>query len=163
MSTAKPSASRPRFRASAMRSSSSTTRIRIPPLSLARSRPFPEAGFRSLQEARRRFVAFWAGGGSIPRHQEAQLMSSAATTQRTGRVHLPILETLTIVGLIGIAWVHILDLSGKMEETPYLGFGYIGLIAGCVAATVLLTRRDHHGFLLAGGLAAATFLGYCLS
>jgi hypothetical protein len=91
-------------------------------------------------------------------------MNSAATTVRpTSRVHPPIFEALTIVGLIGIAWVHILDLSGKMEETPYLGFAYMGLIAGCAAAVILLTRRDHRGFLLAGGLAAATFLGYCLS
>ncbi|MDQ1568033.1 MAG: hypothetical protein QOF96_2913 [Actinomycetota bacterium] len=91
-------------------------------------------------------------------------MNSAATTVRpTSRVHPPIFEALTIVGLIGIAWVHILDLSGKMEETPYLGLAYIGLIAGCAAAIVLLARRDRRGFLLAGGLAAATFLGYCLS
>jgi hypothetical protein len=91
-------------------------------------------------------------------------MTSAATTVRpTRRVQSPILEALTIVGLVGIAWVHILDLSGKMEETPYLGFAYIGLIAGCAAAVVLLARRDRRGFVLAGGLAAATFLAYCLS
>jgi hypothetical protein len=91
-------------------------------------------------------------------------MNSAATAvPRTQRVHPPIFEALTIVGLVGIAWVHILDLAGKMEETPYLGFAYIGLIAGCAASAVLLARRDRRGFLLAGGLAAATFLGYCLS
>ena len=91
-------------------------------------------------------------------------MTSAATAvRRTDRVRPPILEALTIAGVLGIAWVHILDLAGKMEETPYLGFAYIGLIAGCAAAAVLLTRRDHRGFLLAGGLAAATFLAYCLS
>lgn len=91
-------------------------------------------------------------------------MSSAATAvRRTRRVHPPIYEALTIAGVIGIAWVHFLDLSGKMEETPYLGWAYIGLIAGCVAAVVLLARRDRRGFLLAGGLAAATIVGYCLS
>jgi hypothetical protein len=90
-------------------------------------------------------------------------MSSAATTVRGTRLRPPILEALTIVGLVGIAWVHILDLSGKMEEAPYLGFAYIGLIVGCAAAIVLLARRDRRGVLLAGGLAAATFLGYCLS
>jgi hypothetical protein len=91
-------------------------------------------------------------------------MSSAATAvRRTRRVHPPIFEALTIAGLIGIAWVHFLDLSGKMEETPYLGWAYIGLIAGCGAAVVLLARRDRRGFLLAGGLAGATFVGYCLS
>jgi hypothetical protein len=91
-------------------------------------------------------------------------MSPAATTvERPQRVNRPIWEGLTIVGLIAIAWIHILDLAGKMEEAPYLGVAYIGLIAGCVAAVVLLARRDHRGFLLAGGLAAATLVGYSLS
>ena len=91
-------------------------------------------------------------------------MSSVATTiRRSRRTSLPIFEALTIVGLLGIAWIHLLDLADKMEETPYLGFAYIGLIAGCAAAVVLLARRDHRGYLLAGGLAAATFLGYVLS
>ena len=91
-------------------------------------------------------------------------MSSAATTVRPSRrVSVPIFEALTIVGLVGIAWIHLLDLGDKMEETPYLGVAYIGLIVGCIAAAVLLVRRDRRGFFLAGGLAAATFAGYCLS
>ena len=91
-------------------------------------------------------------------------MSSAATTvRRSRRVDLPIFEALTILGLIGIAWIHHLDLGDKMEETPYLGVAYIGLLAGCIAAVVLLARGDRRGFLLAGGLAGATFIGYCLS
>ena len=91
-------------------------------------------------------------------------MSSTATTvQRPGRVKLPVFEALTIVGLIGIAWIHFLDLGDKMEETPYLGVAYLVLIAGCIGAATLLARRDRRGFLLAGGLAGATFLGYCLS
>jgi len=91
-------------------------------------------------------------------------MSSAVrTVRRPGRVRFPILEALTIVGLVGIAWIHLLDLGSKMDETPYLGVAYIVLIAGCAAAAVLLARRDRRGFLLAGGLAGATFVGYCLS
>jgi len=91
-------------------------------------------------------------------------MSSAATTvRRSRRVDLPIFEALTILGLIGIAWIHLLDLGDKMEETPYLGVAYIGLLAGCIAAVVLLARGDRRGFLLAGGLAGATVIGYCLS
>src|SRR5581483_10145824 len=88
-------------------------------------------------------------------------MSSAATTVRQPhRVSVPIFEALTIVGLVGIAWIHLLDLSDKLKETPYLGVAYIGLIAGCAVAAAL---RDRRGFLLAGGLAAATLAGYCLS
>ena len=91
-------------------------------------------------------------------------MSSAATTvRRSRRVSLPIFEALTILGLVGIAWIHLLDLGDKFEETPYLGVAYLGLIAGCVASAVLLVRRDRRGFVVAGGLAAATFVGYCLS
>jgi len=91
-------------------------------------------------------------------------MSSVATpVRRSRRVDLPIFEALTVVGLVGIAWIHLLDLGDKFEETPYLGVAYVGLIAGCVAATLLLIRRDHRGFVMAGGLAAATFIGYCLS
>ena len=91
-------------------------------------------------------------------------MSTAApSVQRPRRLHLPIFEALTVVGLAGIAWVHLLDLGDKMEETPYLGWAYIGLIVGCGVAAVMLIRRDHRGFLLAGALAAATFVGYCLS
>ena len=91
------------------------------------------------------------------------MISPATTVRRQRRRVVPMFEALTILGLIGIAWIHILDLADKMEETPYLGVAYIALIAGCAAAAVLLARRDHRGFPLAGGLAAATFLGYVLS
>jgi hypothetical protein len=91
-------------------------------------------------------------------------MSSAATAvRRARRVNLPIFEALTIVGLLGIAWIHLLDVGDKFEETPYLGVAYVGLMAGCIAAAVMLGRRDRRGFVVAGGLAAATFIGYCLS
>lgn len=91
------------------------------------------------------------------------MSTAASSVRRPRRLPLPIFEALTVVGLAGIVWVHLLDLGDKMEETPYLGWAYIGLIAGCAVAAVLLARRDHRGFLLAGALAAATFIGYCLS
>ena len=90
-------------------------------------------------------------------------MSTAAPVRRPLRLRLPILEALTVVGLAGIAWIHLADLGSKMDETPYLGWAYIGLIAGCAVAAVMLLRRDRRGFVLAGALAAATFVGYCLS
>ncbi len=91
-------------------------------------------------------------------------MSSPMTLiRRTGRTGLPLFELGTSAGLLAIAWIHFLDLADKMEETPYLGLAYIGLIAGCLAGVVLLARRDHRGFVLGGGLAAATMIGYILS
>ena len=91
-------------------------------------------------------------------------MSASPTTMARRRMAaFPVLELATAAGLVGIAWIHFLDLSDKLEETPYLGVAYIGLIVGCLAAVVLLARRDRRGFLLGGGLAAATFAGYVLS
>ena len=91
------------------------------------------------------------------------MSASVSTVSRRRLTGLPLFELGTIAGLLGIAWIHFLDLADKMEETPYLGVAYLGLIAGCAAAVVLLARRDRRGFLLAGGLAGATIIGYALS
>lgn len=69
-----------------------------------------------------------------------------------------------VVGLGAIALIHLLDLQGKLSETPYLGLAYIGLIVGCIAAAAMLIRGDvHRGWLLGGGLAAATLVGYAVN
>ncbi|QXC62482.1 hypothetical protein KSP35_06685 [Aquihabitans sp. G128] len=69
-----------------------------------------------------------------------------------------------VVGLAAIALVHLLDLQGKLTETPYLGYAYIALIVGCVVAAAMLVRGDvRRGWLLGGGLAAATLVGYVVN
>jgi len=69
-----------------------------------------------------------------------------------------------VVGLGAIALIHLLDLQGKLSETPYLGVAYIGLIIGCVVAAGLLIRGDvRRGWMLGGGLAAATLVGYAIN
>ncbi|WP_426573748.1 hypothetical protein [Aquihabitans sp. McL0605] len=69
-----------------------------------------------------------------------------------------------VVGLGAIALIHLLDLQGKLSETPYLGIAYIGLIVGCVIAAGMLVRGDvRRGWLLGGGLAAATLVGYAVN
>jgi hypothetical protein len=72
-------------------------------------------------------------------------------------------ELAGAAGLGGIALVHLLDLSGKFAEVPYLGLGYVVLIAACVASIVLVLRHDRLGWILGGLVAGATFLGYVLS
>ena len=75
-----------------------------------------------------------------------------------------LLRALGIPGLLGIAVIHLLDLPGKLQETPYLGWLYIALMVGCVAAAGLLLRRDARpGWALAVALAALTMIGYTLS
>jgi hypothetical protein len=73
------------------------------------------------------------------------------------------LEVVGGLALAVVAGIHLMDLSSKFSEVPYLGVGYFGLIVGAVASMVLLVRRDHRGWLLGGGLALATIVGFVLS
>jgi hypothetical protein len=65
--------------------------------------------------------------------------------------------------LLGIAAVHLLDLSGKFAEVPYLGVAYVGLIAGTLGAAGMLLRGDRRGWRLGGALALATIIAFVLS
>ena len=61
--------------------------------------------------------------------------------------------------LLGIALIHGLDLGGKLQEVPYLGYLYIALIAGLVLAAALLFVRPRAGWTLA----LLTFVAYCVN
>jgi hypothetical protein len=68
------------------------------------------------------------------------------------------------VSLGGVALIHLLELQGKIEEVPYLGIAYIGLILGCiVAAAMLVHQNTRRAWMLAGGIALATLIGYSLT
>lgn len=69
-----------------------------------------------------------------------------------------------VVGFGAVALIHVLDLPGKLHETPYLGVAYIGLIVGMVVAAFFLIKGDtRRGWLLGGALAAATLVGYAVN
>ena len=69
-----------------------------------------------------------------------------------------------VVGLAAIALIHVLELQDKLKETPYLGVGYILLVGACVIAGALLMHsNDRRGWILGGGAAWATFLGYSVT
>ena len=71
---------------------------------------------------------------------------------------------LAAVGLLGIALIHLLDVQGKFAETPYLGVGYVLLIASALGVAELLVRRESPMLWLAtGALAASALLGYVVS
>lgn len=83
--------------------------------------------------------------------------------QLTGR------KFATIVGLAGIAAIHLMDLPGKFAETPYLGVAYLGMIG---AALFLIERLVRHSaspkaarleMLAAAGLAASVFAGFVVN
>jgi hypothetical protein len=69
-----------------------------------------------------------------------------------------------VVGLAGIALIHLLDASSKFEETPYMGWMYVGLIVSCLAVAGLLVRANaREGWLGAIALAASAVVGFTLT
>jgi hypothetical protein len=75
-----------------------------------------------------------------------------------------IARTLGVVGLAGIALIHVLDAPGQFAEVPYLGWMYVALILGCVVIGGALVRgNDPRAWAAAGGLALSVAVGYVLS
>lgn len=78
--------------------------------------------------------------------------------------HRVIMRSVGVLGLLGVALIHLLDLQSKFHEVPYLGFAYLALILGTLATAVILVRHDSRpAWVAALVLAGATFVGYALS
>ena len=76
---------------------------------------------------------------------------------------LELIDVAGIAGLGAIIAIHTSELSGKVEETAYLGLGYVALIAASIVAIVMVAQRDLRGWVLAGLTAAATLVGFTLT
>lgn len=71
---------------------------------------------------------------------------------------------LVASGLFGIAALHLADLPGKMEEVPYLGWAYVGLIAASlVLAELVATRADRRLLAASASLSAAVIVGFVIN
>lgn len=69
-----------------------------------------------------------------------------------------------IIGLAGIIAVHAMDLTGKMQEVPYLGFAYLGVIAAAgFLIERIVTRGSRFDFLAAAALAGSVIIGYVVN
>ncbi|MCU1485159.1 MAG: hypothetical protein JWN67_1905 [Actinomycetia bacterium] len=78
--------------------------------------------------------------------------------------HRVIARAAAVVGLLGIALIHLLDLQGKLQETPYLGVAYILLIGAAVITAAALVHTDSRkAWWAAAGLALATLVGYAVN
>src|SRR3954464_10710387 len=51
-------------------------------------------------------------------------------------------RSVAIVGLADIALIHLLDSLGKFQETPYMGWMYVGLMLSCLAVAAALVRAN---------------------
>jgi len=66
--------------------------------------------------------------------------------------------------LAGTALIHFKDIPDKLGETPYLGWLYILLVAGCAAAGAwLMTDRWRWGYALGSLISAGAILFYVLT
>ena len=83
----------------------------------------------------------------------------------TSNVHShQVARSAAVVGLAGVALIHLLELQGKLAEVPYLGVGYIALIAASVISGALLIHSNSRiGWMLAGGAALGTIVGFTLT
>ena len=62
------------------------------------------------------------------------------------------------------ALIHLLDLQGKLDELPYVGVLFIGLIiVSLVLAEALIRTDDLRVWLMADAVSAATMIGYAIS
>jgi hypothetical protein len=91
------------------------------------------------------------------------LMDRRTTVEGERSSALPIIDLAGIFGLAGVIAIHTSELSGKVEETNYLGFGYLLLVAASVVSIVLIAQRDLRGWMLGGVTCAATLVGYVLT
>jgi hypothetical protein len=76
---------------------------------------------------------------------------------------MSLLDIAGIAGLSTVIAIHTTELAGKTEETSYLGFGYVLLIAASLVSIVMLSQRDARGWLLGGLASAATIIGFVLT
>jgi hypothetical protein len=78
--------------------------------------------------------------------------------------HRLLTRAVGVLGLLGVALVHVLDLPSKFHEVPYLGVAYLVLIVGTLLTAAVLTRHDSRRAWTASlVLAGATFAGYAIS
>src|SRR6476660_2364239 len=94
----------------------------------------------------------------------AQTTTTVTTDAVEHAIRHTTLRALGFGGMLGIALIHLLDVIGKIKETPYLGVMYIALMVASVAvAFSLLHTGSALAWATAGLLAAATLVGFILS
>lgn len=78
--------------------------------------------------------------------------------------HRIVARAVAAIGLLGIGLIHLLDLPGKLKETPYLGVAYIVLIVGTLVASAWLALHDdRRAWVLGGAIAALTLVGFVVN
>ena len=75
-----------------------------------------------------------------------------------------IARSIAVVGLAGVALIHVLDLPGTFDSQAYKGWLYLGLIAGCLLTAAALVRAsDPRAWLAAMLLPLGAMAGFVIS
>jgi hypothetical protein len=81
-----------------------------------------------------------------------------------GIVNDGIARGVAILGLIGIALIHVLEAPEAFEETLYLGLLFVGAVVASLMLALALTRgSDARVWRVVGGLPALILLSYVIS
>ena len=90
-------------------------------------------------------------------------VSNAALTSAALEEHI-VQRASAVVGLGGIALVHLLDVEDRLTEVPYIGWLFVALIGVSLGLAAALIRSDDRRVWLAAGLlAGATIGGYVIT
>ena len=82
----------------------------------------------------------------------------------TGQIDNTIARAVAVIGLAGVALIHLLDAPGTFAAAPYKGWLYVALIAGCLAtATALVKRSDPRAWLATILLPLGAFVAFVVS
>ena len=69
-----------------------------------------------------------------------------------------------VVALAAVGLIHLLDIPGKFQETPYMAWLYVGLITGCVLTAAALVRgSDPRAWAAAALLPLGAIAGFTLT
>jgi Na+/proline symporter len=95
-------------------------------------------------------------------------MNASISTSPSGvREHvdqLIVIRASAVIGLAGIALVHVIDTPDKFSELPYVGVMFLGLIAASLGVAALLVRKDDtRAWVIAALLAGSTMVAFVLS
>jgi hypothetical protein len=94
----------------------------------------------------------------------AQTVSLDSEALLAATVRDGIARAIAVVGLGGVALIHLLDAPGTFEDQAYKGWLYVGLITGCVlAAAALIRTSDSRAWLAAAALPLGAMTGYVVS
>jgi hypothetical protein len=69
-------------------------------------------------------------------------MSSRSTAELESALGDAVVRTLAVVGLVGVALIHVLDAHDTFASAPYKGWLYVCLIVGSLATAAVLVRRS---------------------